>query len=258
MNYETLKHSIEDEVVIIRLNRPESRNAINRKMRIELTHAFRESKKLGKVLVLTGEGRAFCSGQDIGDGKSLANVDLEETLREEYYPLFKAITDMEIPSIAAVNGSAAGAGANLALMMDIVIASENAYFLQAFSRIGLLPDAGGTWVLPRTIGLAKTMGAALFAERISASDASNMGMIWEAVPNNNFDAIWRARAQQLVAGPNLAFQKLKEALKESYGNDLERQFEVEAKLQGILGRSRDFREGILAFEQKRLPKFEGR
>ena len=258
MKYETILQTVEEDIVRIKLNRPDVRNALNSTMRVELTHAIRESQKLGKVLVVTGEGNAFCSGQDIGDEVSLKNVDLEEVLRVEYYPLFEAILNSDIPTLAAVNGSAAGAGANLALLMDIVIATDNAYFLQAFSRIGLMLDAGGTWVLPRTVGMAKTLGAAMFADRISAGDASRWGMIWEAVPDDIFEAHWQARAKQLASGPTLAFKLLKSALRESYNNTLKEQFELEAKLQGELGRSRDFREGILAFVEKRLPGFEGR
>ncbi len=258
MEYKSIKQTIDKGVVTIKLNRPEVRNALNTEMRKELTHAINRAESNGRVLVLTGEGNSFCSGQDLGDNINLGNADLEQTLRDEYYPIIEAIYNSKIPSIAAVNGAAAGAGANLALATDVIFATESAYFLQAFTRIGLIPDAGGTWYLPRKIGLAKAMGASLFAERISANEASNWGMIWEAVPDDGFEEYWQLRAQQLAVGPTLAYYNLKQAFRKTYDNNLKEQFRLEAKLQGKLGKSRDFREGIMAFVEKRLPKFEGR
>ena len=177
MNYETIRLTISDNVATLTLNRPDRMNALNTQMRAELLHAVKEAGKEARVLVITGEGRAFCSGQDLGDRANAANLDLERTLRDEYEPLLRAIFDCPIPTISAVNGAAAGAGANLALAADVVIATESAVFLQAFSRIGLIPDAGGTYWLPRQMGFAKAMGAALFAEPISARQAADWGMI---------------------------------------------------------------------------------
>lgn len=258
MEYKAIKQTVDNDVVIVELNRPDVRNALNSEMRYELTDAISRAETNGRVLVLTGAGNSFCSGQDLGDNINLGNADLEQTLRDEYYPIIDAIYNAKIPSIAAVNGAAAGAGANLALATDVVIAAESAYFLQAFTRIGLIPDAGGTWFLPRKIGLAKAMGASLFADRISASQASSWGMIWEAVPDASFEENWRFRAHQLAEGPTCAYYNLKQAFKKTYDNDLGEQFRFEAKLQGELGKSRDFREGVMAFVEKRLPKFEGR
>ena len=155
-------------------------------------------------------------------------------------------------------GPAAGAGSNLALVADVVIAAESAYFLQAFARIGLVPDAGGTWVLPRQMGMAKAMGAALFAEPIGARQASDWGMIWEAVSDEGFAAHWRARAAQLAKGPTQTFAGIRQALRESWSNTLEAQLDLEARLQGRCGQSRDFKEGVMAFLEKRPPQFEGR
>ncbi|MCY3725562.1 MAG: 2-(1,2-epoxy-1,2-dihydrophenyl)acetyl-CoA isomerase [Rhodobacteraceae bacterium] len=258
MEYKFITMTIDSGIAIVKMNRPEVRNALNAEMRRELTDAIKRAESEGRVLVLTGEGNAFCSGQDLGDNINLGNADLEQTLRDEYYPIIDAIYNSRIPSIAAVNGAAAGAGANLALATDVVIAAESAYFLQAFTRIGLIPDAGGTWYLPRKIGLAKAMGASLFAERISAVEASNWGMIWEAIPDDQFEEHWLLRAKQLAEGPTLAYYNLKQAFRKTYDNNLKEQFRLEAKLQGKLGKSRDFREGIMAFVEKRLPKFEGR
>lgn len=163
-----------------------------------------------------------------------------------------------MPTIAAVNGAAAGAGANLALAADVVIAAESAFFMQAFSRIGLIPDAGGTYVLPRTIGTAKAMGAALFADRISARQADDWGMIWEAVPDDVFDAHWKARAAHLAEGPTATYAAIKKVLRGSWDNGFEDQLMLEARQQGKCGKSRDFKEGVLAFVEKRTARFEGR
>ena len=162
------------------------------------------------------------------------------------------------PKGAAVNGVAAGAGANIALSADVVIAAESAKFLQAFARIGLIPDAGGTYWLPRQMGFAKAMGAALFAEPISARQAADWGMIWEAVPDVDFDAHWRGRVAHLAKGPTAAYTAAKEALRTSFDNDLDTQLELEARLQGECGKTRDFKEGVTSFLEKRTPSYEGR
>ncbi len=258
MQYETIRVSFEEGVAILTLNRPEVMNALNTQMRAELLHAVKAAEATARVLVMTGAGRAFCSGQDLGDRVNATNVDLERTLRDEYEPLLRAIFDCGIPTISAVNGTAAGAGANLALSADVVIASENAQFLQAFTRIGLMPDAGGTYWLPRQMGFAKAMGAALFAEPIPARKAADWGMIWEAVPEIDFTAHWRARAAKLAHGPTVAYANAKRAIRESYDNTLTTQLELEAELQGACGKTRDFQEGVVAFLEKRAPDFEGR
>ncbi len=258
MSYQTILLNIADDIATLRLNRPEKMNALSTQMRAEITHAVNLSAKEARVLVITGEGRAFCSGQDLGDGANVANIDLERVLRDEYLPMLKSIIDCKIPTVAAVNGTAAGAGANLALAADVVIAAESASFIQAFSRIGLIPDAGGTYWLPRQMGFAKAMGAALFADKISAKQASDWGMIWEAVPDAEFEAHWKERVAYLASGPTLAYAKIKEALRSTYDNDLDAQLSVEARLQGQAGQTRDFKEGVLAFSEKRAPGFEGR
>ena len=258
MDYQTLRLTYQDGYAVIAMNRPDVMNALNVQMRAELLHALQEAPKTARAVVLTGTGRAFCSGQDLGDGATVAKTDLERTLRDEYVPMLRAIFDCPVPTISAVNGAAAGAGANLALAADVVIASESAVFLQAFTRIGLIPDAGGTYWLPRQIGTARAMGAALFAEPVSARQAADWGMIWEAVADADFDAHWKARAATLASGPTVAYQMVKEALKASPSNTLEEQLLVEAKLQGRCGKTRDFREGVLAFMEKRPAHYEGR
>lgn len=258
MDYQTITVGITEGLGVLTLNRPDKMNALTAQMRAEIGHAMRDMAGTARVIVLTGAGRAFCTGQDLGDTGDATQIDLERTLRDEYAPMLEAIYDCPVPTIAAVNGPAAGAGANLALAADVVIASESAYFMQAFARIGLLPDAGGTWFMPRQIGLARAMGAALFADKITARQAETWGLIWEAVADDAFEAQWRARAEQLAAGPTVAYRAIKTALRGSSEKTLAEQLDIEAHLQGECGRSRDFREGVLAFIEKRPARFEGR
>lgn len=257
-DYQTITLEISDGVAVLGLSRADKMNALNTQMRAEITDAMLHAGRGARVVVLTGRGRAFCSGQDLSDGGNVSTLDLERVLREEYVPMLRAITECPVPTISAVNGPAAGAGANLALSADVVIATESAYFLQAFARIGLIPDAGGTYNLPRQMGMAKAMGAALFAEPISARQASDWGMIWEAVSDASFDAHWRARAAQLAKGPTQTYGAIKQAIRGTWDNTLEGQLDFEAKLQGACGQSRDFKEGVVAFLEKRPPMFEGR
>ena len=258
MDYQAIKVRERNGYGVITLNRPDVMNALNTQMRAEILHAVQTLGQTSRAVVLTGQGKAFCSGQDLGDRATVANTDLERTLRDEYVPMLRAIFDCPVPTISAVNGPAAGAGANLALAADVVIAAESAVFLQAFARIGLIPDAGGTYWLPRQIGSARAMGAALFAEPVKAKDAADWGMIWEAVPDDDFAAHWQARAEKLASGPTVAYKHIKEALRASPGNSLEEQLLVEARLQGRCGQTRDFKEGVLAFMEKRPASYEGR
>ena len=258
MIYKTLTVTEEDGIGIITLNRPTLMNALNAQMRAEITAAVRDLGARMRVLVLTGEGRAFCSGQDLGDGAAVSEIDLGRILREEYEPMLRAIYDCPVPVISAVNGAAAGAGANLALAADVVIAAQSAVFLQAFARIGLIPDAGGTYWLPRLVGFARAMGQALFADKVTADEAQAMGLIWASVPDDAFAGEWQARAAQLANGPTLAYGAIKRAIRASLTSDLDTQLDTEARLQGEMGATRDFREGVMAFLEKRAARFEGR
>lgn len=257
MTYQTLGYDVAGGVATITLNRPEVMNGLNALMRREIVEAIGAAGVEARALVLTGAGRAFCSGQDLGEAQAV-DPDFGRILREEYEPMLRALIEAPIPTLAAVNGAAAGAGANLALAADVVIAARSAVFVQAFARIGLIPDAGGTWILPRSVGLARAMGAALFAEPVPAETAAAWGMIWQAVPDEDFAATVAARAAQLAAGPTLAYRLTRQAMREGLSRDLEAQLAVEAALQGEAGRSQDFREGVRAFLEKRPARYEGR
>jgi len=258
MDYQTINYELSDGLAVITMNRADKYNALTTQMRAEIEHAFTVAGREARVVVITGAGNAFCSGQDLGDRSTTASIDLERMLRDEYGPMLRAIINCPVPTIAAVNGAAAGAGANLALAADVVFAAESAYFLQAFTRIGLIPDAGGTYALPRQMGSAKAMGAALFADKISARQADDWGMIWEAVEDHKFQTHWREKAMQLAAGPTAAYASVKKVIRESWNNTLEEQLTLEATEQGKCGKSRDFKEGVLAFTEKRPASFEGR
>lgn len=257
MTYQTLVCDTSEGVATIRLNRPESMNALNAEMRRELTHALGEAGVGARAVILTGMGGAFCAGQDLGDVKKLGDLNLEQVLTEEYGPLIEALANCPIPTIAAVNGTAAGGGANLALAADICIAGRSASFLQAFARIGLMPDCGGTWWLPRRVGMARAMGLAMLAERITAEQAADWGLIWEAVPNAELQVRAREVAVRLADGPSEAYRRIKQALRASLDNTLDDQLALEARLQGELGETHDFREGVMAFLEKRPARFRG-
>ncbi len=248
-------YTLTDGMAVATINRPAVMNALNRAVRQGLQSAVARAVAEARVLVITGAGRGFSSGQDLTDAKSLAEVDLERTLRDEYEPLLLAIADCPIPTIAAVNGPAVGAGANLALGCDVVIAAESASFAQSFTKIGLVPDAGGTYWLPRQIGMPRAMGAMLFADTVSARQAADWGMIYDCVPDTDFAAQWQARAAKLAQGPATAYRGIKALLRASATATLQDQLAAEAAWQGNCGTSPDFTEGVMAFLQKRKPQF---
>lgn len=258
MEYSAIDLTIANDVATLTLNRPDVMNALNVQMRAEISQAVKSVQKDARVLVIGGAGKSFCSGQDLGDRGNATNLDLERTLRDEYVPMLKAIFECRIPTISAVHGAAAGAGANLALAADVVIAADEAYFIQAFTRIGLIPDAGGTYWLPRQMGAAKAMGAALFGDKITGRQAADWGMIYESVPLAGFDKHVAERALHLAAGPTEAYRHLKTAIRGSFEHSLDEQLAMEARLQGECGKTRDFQEGVLAFLEKRPAKYQGR
>ena len=239
-------------VLRLTLNRPEAVNALTSPLRLALTEAIRAAT--ARIIVITGAGRGFCAGQDLAEVDP-AKADLERVLREEYEPLVQAIIAAPMPVIAAVNGVAAGAGANLALACDLVIAADSAVFIQAFARIGLVPDAGGSFFLPRLIGMARAMGAVLLAEPVTARQAEAWGMIWQAVPDAEFAGVVAARAAALARGPALALAEGKRLIRTAMGGDLAAQMAREASAQARAGAHADFIEGVAAFREKRKPGF---
>lgn len=258
MTYDTILYDVESEVARVTLNRPDKLNSLNGQMRRELRHAIERAPNDARALVLTGAGRGFCAGQDLGDARSVADLDLEGLLRDEYEPLLKALVDCPIPTLCAVNGPAAGAGANLALSADVVIAARSAVFIEAFSRIGLIPDAGGTWLLPRLVGLPRALAMCLFAEPIPAGRAADWGLIWEVTEDDQLAHRTAELALRLASGPTLAFRLTRQAMHAALANSYADQLALEATLQGEVGRSRDFVEGVMAFLEKRPARYEGR
>lgn len=256
MSFQTIRFGEQDGIASLVLDRPQVMNALDSRMRAEITSALTTLSPEARCVVITGSGRAFCSGQDLTD--SAVSADIERTLREEYEPMLRAVANCPVPVIAAVNGVAAGAGANLALVADVVIAAESASFIQAFTRIGLIPDAGGTWFIPRAVGYARAMGMMLFADAIPARKAADWGLIWEALPDDDFAEGVAARARHIANGPTVAYRGIRRALAGSFGNGLETQLSLEAQLQGQAGRTADFAEGVAAFLGKRKPTFTGR
>ncbi len=255
MNATVVLYALDEGVATITLNRPEVMNAINADMRRQLIVALQRAKTEARVIVMTGAGKGFCSGQDLADVDLTKPEALARILDEGYTPILKAIYDCPLPVIAAVNGAAVGAGANLALACDIVIAAQSAVFVQAFARIGLIPDAGGTYWLPRQIGFARALGAALLAEPVSAAQAAAWGMIWQMVPDAELVGVVAKTSQQLAQGPNGALALIKRALRTSFDNGLDAQLALEAELQAVALASADFREGATAFLEKRKPNF---
>ncbi len=247
-----LRKELRGDILTLTLDRPQAMNALTSPLRRALTEALRQAS--ARVVVITGEGRGFCAGQDLAE-VTPDQVDLQAVLTEEYEPMIRAILEAPMPVIAAVNGVAAGAGANLALACDVVIAAESAVFIQAFTRIGLVPDAGGSHVLPAQIGLPRALGAVLFAEPVPARQAEAWGMIWQAVPDAEFAGTVAARAAQLAAGPTLALSEAKRLLRAADREALAAQMAREAAAQARAGAHPDFREGVAAFRERRAPRF---
>jgi len=254
---------IAEAVATVTLNRPDKLNAFNEAMHGELASALDRIEGDGAVraVLLTGAGRGFCAGQDLGDrvmGEGQAPVDLGDTLERLYNPLIRRIAGLDRPVLCAVNGVAAGAGANLALACDIVLAGRSAAFIQAFCRIGLVPDSGGTWLLPRLVGRARARGLALLGETLPAEQAEAWGLIWRCVDDARLMEEARVLAQHLANQPTKGLGLIKRALDASSDNDLDAQLDLERDLQREAGRTEDYREGARAFLEKRRPAFKGR
>ncbi|TMH65144.1 MAG: 2-(1,2-epoxy-1,2-dihydrophenyl)acetyl-CoA isomerase [Betaproteobacteria bacterium] len=255
--------SVEAGVESITLNRPEKLNALNPEMH-QLLRAALERAAVEpeiRVVVLTGAGRGFCTGQDLAErdvSAGAAPIDLSVSLGSHYNPLVRRLRALPKPIICAVNGVAAGAGANIALACDLVIAARSASFIQAFSKIGLMPDAGGSYFLPRLIGTARAMGLALLAEKLDAEQAVQWGLIWKVVDDQQLINEANALALKLANGPTKGYGLLKKAMYASPGNSLDAQLDLERDLQREAGYSEDYREGVTAFKEKREPRFKGK
>lgn len=261
MAFETIKFVVENGVAWITLNRPERLNAINTQMFADLNAALDtvEADDDIRCLVLTGEGRAFCPGQDLNDrNMSEGKPDLGATVGTNYNPFMRRLYNLAVPTIAAVNGTAAGAGANIALACDLVIAADVAKFIQVYSNIGLIPDASGTFILPRLVGMAKAKALTFNATPVMATEAVEMGMIFKAVPLDDLMDVVREQAETLAGKPTMGLALTKKALHASLGNSLDEQLDLEQDYMQKCGWSDDYSEGVKAFLEKRKPVFKGR
>ncbi len=262
MPYQNILFEIDGGIARLTLNRPDKLNSFTVAMHLEVRAALEQVKAdpSVRVLVLTGAGRGFCAGQDLGDRAvepGSARVDLGESVEKYYAPLVLALRNLPVPVICAVNGVAAGAGANLALAADIVIATRSASFVEAFCRLGLIPDTGGTYFLPRLIGTARAMGLAMLGEKLTAERAESWGLIWQCIDDDQFAAATQRLAQHFASAPTKGLARTKQALYASPANTLEQQLDLERDYMRELGRTDDYREGVQAFTEKRAPQFKG-
>jgi len=263
MSYQTILLETAAGIARLTLNRPERLNSFNTEMHAEVQDALAALQREGsaRVLVITGAGRGFCAGQDLSDrvvAPGGAPPDLGASIERGYKPLILALRRLPLPVIAAVNGVAAGAGANIALACDLVLAARSATFIQAFARIGLVPDSGGTWILPRLVGHARALGLALLGEKLPAEQAAQWGLIWRCVDDAQLGTEVDTLARQLAAAPTRGLARTKQAMLEGWSRTLEQQLDIERDYQQELGHSDDYAEGVAAFMEKRIPRFSGR
>lgn len=261
MDFETILLEIADGAARLTLNRPDRLNSFTVQMHDEVSRALEAVSKSGaRVLVLTGAGRGFCAGQDLSD-RAVApggdGVDLGESLEKRYNPLIRRLTSWELPVICAVNGVAAGAGANIALACDIVIAARSAKFIQSFANIGLIPDSGGAWTLPRLAGQARAMGLALTGEPLTGERAEAWGMIWKCVDDDKLVEETNMLVAKFASAPTKGLAMTKKLIRESWTRTLDEDLDAERDAQRALGRTVDYKEGVAAFMEKRPPKFGG-
>ena len=263
MNYENILFSRDGGIARLTLNRPDRLNSFNDAMHAEVRDALEqvEADATARVLLLTGAGRGFCAGQDLGDravAPGGAPVDLGASIERNYKPLVLGLRALPLPVVCAVNGVAAGAGANLALACDLVIAAKSASFIQAFCKIGLIPDSGGTYFLPRLVGTARAMGLALLGDKLTSEQAAQWGLIWQCVDDAEFPGVIEKLLVQLAQASTRGLAAIKQAIQAAAGNSLAAQLDVERDLQRALGNGDDYREGVAAFAARRPPHFAGR
>lgn len=263
MAYENIEFEITDGVAVLTLNRPQSLNSFNTEMHAEVREALKIVKKSDEVrcLVLTGNGRGFCAGQDLSDRAVVPGAEapnLGESIEKNYSPLIRSLQALEMPVICALNGVAAGAGANIAFACDIVLAAKSASFIQAFCKIGLIPDCGGTWSLPNLVGRARAMGLAMLGDKVKAEQAEQWGMIWKAVDDDALKDEAMSMARHFATQPTKGLALIKRAINSASTNSLDEQLDLERDLQTLAGRTEDYREGVSAFMAKRQPNFKGK
>jgi 2-(1,2-epoxy-1,2-dihydrophenyl)acetyl-CoA isomerase len=259
MEYQFIHFTLQDSIARIEFNRPEVYNSFHQAMAFEVQHALdRCNDDDVRCVVITGAGKAFCAGQDLNEVIDPDGPELQHIVRDHYNPIILKIRELPKPVICAVNGVAAGAGANIALCGDLVVASEAASFVQAFSKIGLIPDSGGTYFLPRLIGFQRASALMLTADKVSATEALSLGMIYNVFHVEAFNESVNNLSRQLADMPTYGIALTKRALNESFQNDLSSQLGVEEKLQTLAGQSHDYNEGVAAFLEKRKPKFIGK
>jgi 2-(1,2-epoxy-1,2-dihydrophenyl)acetyl-CoA isomerase len=258
-DYETILFAAEAGIARLTLNRPDRLNRFTVQMHDEVADALGRLEG-ARVLILTGAGRGFCAGQDLNDRAVAPGeaVDLGESVENRYNPLVRTLTCLPMPVIARVNGVAAGAGANIALACDIVIAARSAKFIQSFAAIGLIPDSGGTWVLPRLIGQARALGLSLTGESLPADTAEDWGLIWKAVDDDRLDEEVDGLARRFASGPTRGLARIKKMIRESWGHSLDEELDLQRDAMRELGFSDDYREGVAAFMAKRKPHFTGK
>ncbi len=259
-SYDTLLIALADGVLTVTLNRPDVLNAVNEQLSRDLQESLRFADRSVEVrcVVLTGAGRGFCSGQDLRDRAGVGDVSYADSIRRRYNPLILRLSTMEKPTIAAVNGVAAGAGCNVALAADIRIASDRARFIEVFSRIGLIPDSGGTYHLPRLVGLAKAFELAYTADEIDAAEALRIGLVNRVVAHDDLLTVTMDLARRLAEGPTRGYGLTKRAFRYAMSAPLDAALEYEAHMQEIAGHTADHQEGVKAFLEKRKARFEGR
>ena len=262
MSYNDIEFTTDEGVAVLRLNRPDSLNSFTARMHGEVREVLEQAAgdKAVRAVLITGNGRGFCAGQDLNDrsvAPGEAPPDLGDSVEQYYNPLIRLITGMEKPVICAVNGVAAGAGANIALACDIVIAARSASFIESFARLGLIPDSGGTWILPRLVGMARARGLAMLGPKVSAEQALDWGMIWQVVDDAELMDTALGLAEQMATQPTRGFAFTKQAFAASTTNSLDRQLELEKELMRAAGKTADYREGVSAFLDKRPPVYRG-